>query len=102
MIDLIDAAHLFIIPLQSNIATSYFNMYCPSIREYESEEILKIHLTAEELPQDPPAEEYSECETHMTDCQVQIILPATAARGLIFVSAVIFYKFAHDAIYVTD
>ena len=58
-----DAAHLLIIPLQLSSVTSYFDMYFPSVAEYENEDIPKIHLTVEESPWDPSMNEYSERET---------------------------------------
>ena len=44
--DPFNAACLLIIPLQLSSVTSYFDVYSPSIAEYENEDILKIHLTA--------------------------------------------------------
>ena len=52
-IDLVNpfgATHLLIIPLKLSGITSYFDVYSPSIAEYEDEDIPKIHLTAEEPP----------------------------------------------------
>ena len=48
-----NAAHPLIILLQLSRVTNYFDVYSPSISEYENEDILKIHLTAEEPPLDP-------------------------------------------------
>ena len=45
--DTFDATHLLIISLQLSRVTSYYDVYSPSIADYESEEISKIHLTAE-------------------------------------------------------
>ena len=44
-----NTAHPLIIPLQCSDETSYFDVYSPSIAEYENEDIPKIHLTAEEI-----------------------------------------------------
>ena len=77
-------------------------MYPPSEAEYENEDIPKIHLTAEEPPWDPSTNEYSERETQMLDHQGQISIPATAARGPVFVSAVVSYSLAYDATDVMD
>ena len=63
LVDPLDIAHPFIILLKLSGVTSYFDVYSPSITEYESEEIPKIHLTAEEPPWDPLTVEYSERET---------------------------------------
>ena len=62
-------------------------MHSPSISEYENENILKIHLSSEEMPCDS--------ETCMTDHQGQI-------RGLIFISTVMLSSLAYDAIDVMD
>ena len=43
-------AHLLIIPLHLSSVTSYFDVYSPSVTEYENEDIPKIHLTGEEPP----------------------------------------------------
>ena len=48
-----DAAQLLTILLQLSGVTSYFDIYSPSIAEYESDDIPKIHLTAEEPHFDP-------------------------------------------------
>ena len=55
-----DATHPLIIPLQLSGVTSYFDVYSPSIADYENEDIPKIHLTAEEPPWDSSTSEYSE------------------------------------------
>ena len=55
--------------------TSYFDVYYPSIAEYENDDISKIHHTAERLPWDPSMEEYSEREFHMSDHQSTIHCP---------------------------
>ena len=55
-----DAAHLLIILQKLSSIAIYFDMYSPSITEYEDEEIPKIHLTMEEPPWDPSTSEYSE------------------------------------------
>ena len=54
-----DAAYLLLILLQLQGVTSYFDLHSSSISEYESEEIPKIHLTAEEPPWDPSRAKYS-------------------------------------------
>ena len=46
--DPFDTVHSLIIQLQISGVTSYFDVYSPSIAEYENEEIPKNHLTAEE------------------------------------------------------
>ena len=46
--------------------------------------------------------EYSERETHMLDHQGLISIPATAARGPVYVSAVISYSLAYNAADVMD
>ena len=61
------AAHPLIILLQLSRVTSYFDVYSPSITEYENDDIPKIQLTAEEPPWDPSNDEYSERETQMTN-----------------------------------
>ena len=61
--DPFDAAHLLIILLQLIRVTSYFDVYSPSIAEFEKKDIPKIHFTAEEPPWDPSTNEYSEKET---------------------------------------
>ena len=63
--DPFDAGHLLIILLQLS-GTSYFDVYSPSIGEYD-ELITKIYLTAEEPPWDPSTSEYSQRETQMLD-----------------------------------
>ena len=57
----------------------------------KNDDIPKIHLTTEEQPWDPSTNEYLERETQMTNHQEQISNPATAARGSVFVSAVVSY-----------
>ena len=64
-----DATHLLIILPNLIGITIYFDVYSPSITEYEDEENTKIHLTANEPPWDPSTSEYSEQETHMLDHQ---------------------------------
>ena len=59
------AAHPLIIPLQLSEVTSYFDVYSPSVKEYENDDIPKIHLTVEEPPWDPLTNEYSERETQI-------------------------------------
>ena len=58
-----DATHPLIIPIKLSSVTSYFDMYSPSIADYEDEHIPKIHLTVEEPPWDPSTGEYLERET---------------------------------------
>ena len=48
LVDPFDATHLLIIPLQLSGVISYFDVFSPSITDYEDEGIPKIHLTAEE------------------------------------------------------
>ena len=71
--------------------TTYFDVYTPSIAEYDNDDITKIHHIAEEPPWDPSTNKYSERETCMLDHQVQISISATEARGPDFVSTVISY-----------
>ena len=100
--DPFDATHLLIILLQLSSVTSYFDVYSPIIKEYENEDIPKIHLTAEKPPWDPSMEEYLERETWALDCKGQISTPATAARGSVYVSALISYSLADDTADVMD
>ena len=53
--------------LQISDVPSYFGVYSPCIAKYQNDIISNIHLTAEESPWDPSTEEYSECETDMSD-----------------------------------
>ena len=78
--------------------TTYFDAFSASLAEYENEDIPKIHLTAEEPPWDPSTSEYSRIEACILGCQGQIIIPATMARELIHVCAVISYSLAYDAV----
>ena len=64
--------------------------------------IPKIHLIVEEPPWDPSMEKYSEKETCMLDHQGLISIPVTAARGPVYVSAVISYSLAYDTADVMD
>ena len=80
-----NATHLLIILLHLSWVTSYFDVDSPIIADYENVDIPKIHLTAEEPPWDPSMNEYSERETNMLDHQGHISIPATAARGSVFV-----------------
>ena len=64
--------------------------------------MLKIHFTPEELPWDPSMNEYSERETQMIDNRGQISIPATVARGQVFVSTVVSYSLAYNATDVMD
>ena len=65
LVDPFHAVHPLIIPFQLSSVTSYFDVYSPSVAEYEDDNIPKIHLTAEEPPWDPLTNEYSERETCM-------------------------------------
>ena len=67
LVDPFDAAHPLIILLQLSGVTSYFDVYSPSIAEYENDDIPNTHLTAEEPPWDPSTSEYWERETGMVD-----------------------------------
>ena len=62
LVDTFDAAHPLIILLQLSGVTSYFDVYSPSVAEYENVVIPKFHLTAEEPPWYPSTNEYSERE----------------------------------------
>ena len=77
-------------------------MYSPSVIEYENDDIPKIHFTAEEPPWDPSTSEYWERETGVTNHWGQISIPATAARGPVFVNAVVSYSLVYDAADVMD
>ena len=48
-----DITHPLIIQLQLSGITSFFDVYSPSVEEYENDDILKIHLTAEGPSWDP-------------------------------------------------
>ena len=50
LVDPFNAAHPLIILLHLSGVTSYFDAFSPGVAEYENEDILKIHLTAEESP----------------------------------------------------
>ena len=78
--------------LQFSGVTSYFDVYSPSIADYEDEYIAKIHLTTEKYHWDPSTSEYSEREIQMLDHQGQISIPATVARGPVFVSTIVSYS----------
>ena len=62
LIDPFSITHPLIISLQLSGVTSYFDVHSPIIAEYKNEDILKIHLTAEEPPWDPSTKEHSERE----------------------------------------
>ena len=102
LVDPFDAAHSLIIPSQLSGVTSYFDVYSPSVTEYEIDDNPKIHLTAEEPLWDPSTNEYSARETQMIDHQGQISIPATATRGPVFVSTVVSYSLADNAADVMD
>ena len=53
LVNSFDTIGLLIILLKLSGVTSYFDVYSPSIAEYEDEEFSKFHLTAEEPPWDP-------------------------------------------------
>ena len=59
----VNTAHPLIIPIQLNGVTSYFDVFSPSVAEYENDDVPKIHFTAVETPWDPSTSEYSEQET---------------------------------------
>ena len=73
-----------------------------SLTEYEYENIPNIHLTSKEPTWDPLTNEYSERETHISDHQGQISIPAKAARGPVCVNAVVSYSQAYDSTNVLD
>ena len=74
-----------IILLQLSRVNSYFNVYSPSVTEYENDDITKIHLTVEEPPWDPSTDEFSKREIQMTNHWGQINITFTVARGPAFV-----------------
>ena len=82
--------------------TSYFDAYSPSITEYEYEKIPKIHLIAKEPSRNPSTNEWSERETCTLNHQGQISIPATVAKGPVFISAIISYSLAYNAADVID
>ena len=88
--------------LQLSGITSYIDVHSSSVAEYENEDIPKIHLTAKETPWDPSMNKYSERETCMLDHPGEISIPATVARGPLFVSTVFSYSLAYDATDVMD
>ena len=102
LVDPFDATHPLIIPLQLCGVTSYFDVFSPSIAEYEDEDIPKIHLTAEESSWDLSASKYSQQETQMIDHQGQINITATAERGQVIVRVVVSYSLAYDVADVMD
>ena len=102
LVDPFDSAHPLIILLKLSSVTSYFDVYSPGIVEYEHDNIPKIHLTVEEPPWDQSTSEYAEQETQMLHHQGQSSIPATAARGLVFVSAVVSYSLAYDTADIMD
>ena len=61
-----------------------------------------IHLSVEEPPWDPSTSEYSEREIQMVDHQGQISITATASRRPVFISTVVSYSLAYDAVDVMD
>ena len=102
LVDPFDAAHWLIIWLQLSSVTSYFDVYSPSITEYENEDFPKTQLTADKPPWDPPTCDYSEREYQMLDHQGQFIIPVTMARGPVFVSTVVSCSVAYDDDNVMD
>ena len=56
LVDSVEAAHPLINLLQWSCVTSYIDVHSPSVAEYESEDIPKIHLTAEEPSWNPSSE----------------------------------------------
>ena len=73
-----------------------FYVHSSNITEYENRKIPKIDLTAEEPPWDTLNEEYSDKETHMTDFQGQIIVPAMTAREQRLISEVILHSLSYE------
>ena len=57
LVDPLEAAHPLIILLQLSGVTSYFDVYSPSVAEYEND-ITMFYITAEEPPWDPSTNEY--------------------------------------------
>ncbi len=55
------------IPLSLDGVTSYFEARCPSLVEYEDENIPKYHLTSKSPPWDPSTTLYSSQEDGMVD-----------------------------------
>ena len=81
-----NTTHPLVILLQLSGVTSYFDLHSLSIAEYKNKKIPKIHLITEKPPWDPSTNEYSKRETWILDHQGQISIPATTARGPVFVS----------------
>ena len=102
LVDPFNTAHPLIIPLQLSGVTSYFDVYSPSVAEYENEDIPKVHFTAEKLPCDSSTSEYSERETWILNHQDHISISATAARGQVYVSTVVSYLLAYNAVDVME
>ena len=102
LVDLFDTTHPLIILPQFSIVTSYFDVYSPSIADYENEGIPKIHLTAKKELWDPSTSECSERETQMLNHQAQINFLSTSARAPVFVCTVFSYSLAYDAADVMD
>ena len=75
-----DTIHPLIMLLQLSRVTSYFDVFSPSVTEYENNDIPKIHFTAKEPPWDPAISLYSKKETHMLDHCSHISIPAAKAR----------------------
>ena len=65
VVDPFNTAHPLIMLLQLSRVTHYFDVYSPSVAEYENEDISKIHLTVEEPPWNLSKSEYSERETQI-------------------------------------
>ena len=81
LVDPFNAPHLLIILHQLSSVTSYFDVFSPSITDYEDGDIPTIHLTLEEPLWNPSTGKNSEQEIQMLDHRGQISIPATAARG---------------------
>ena len=60
LVDPLTTSHLLIILLQLSGVTSYFDVYSPSVAEYENKDIPKNNLIAEKPLWDPSTIEYSE------------------------------------------
>ena len=76
--------------------TSYFDVYTPSIAEYENEEIPKIHLTVQELPWDPSTND-SDVRSSRSDQY-----PYHSGKETSNVSVLVSYSLAYDATDVMD
>ena len=79
-----------------------FDVYSPSVAEYENEDIPKIHLNMEDTPWDPSTNYYSERDTCLLNHKDQISIPATEARGPVYISAGFSNSPAYNAADVID